>query len=348
MARKNKKPDKVRIVLVVLLVVILLSGWAVFRLYERRWAPNVTTSFKLFIPTGAGFDQVMDSIRPFLSNANDFVWLAEQKKYTGHVRPGRYTISKGENNEAVINRLRIGKQDEISIRIGNYASIYELAGKVAPYLEPDSSQIVMAIKAAGFAEGYDSAALIYFYRPDTYNFFWNTSGEQFVSKMKKQFDLFWTPERTALADRQGLTPLKATTLASIVQLESSKVDEQPMVAGLYLNRLKVGMKLDADPTVVFALQQQEGFTRKVRRVYFKDLAISSPYNTYRNKGLPPGPICMPNDSAIDAVLAPAKHDYFYFVADPARPGYHIFARTLQEHVANASVYRSWADSNQIK
>lgn len=350
MAKRKKKRNagKGRIWLVFLLVLAAAAAWGGYFYYSRWMAPNVVRSGKLFIPTGATYEQVLDSLRPFLKDEEGFRWLAERKKYGARIHPGRYSLTQNESNSALINRLRIGAQDEISIRIGNYASIYELAGKVGPLLETDSAGLVQAITGAAFAQSYDPDVLIFFFFPDTYNFHWNTSGEAFVQKMKRQYDLYWTEEKTALARSRNMTPLQATTLASIVQLESAKTDEQPRVAGLYLNRLKIGMKLDADPTVIYAMKKAEGFKRKIQRVYYKNLSIESPYNTYKYAGLPPGPICMPNRSAIDAVLEPASHNFLYFVADPQRPGYHIYATTLKEQEENADKYREWANRNQVR
>lgn len=309
---------------------------------------NVATEGKLHIPTNASFEQIVDSIKPLLKDAESFRKFAQNKDLGKRFYSGRYSIKSGMNNKEIVQMIQEGKQDEISIRIGNYASIIELAGKLGNILEADSARILEAIVKAEFTKNIDTAKKLYFFLPNTYNFHWNTSGQQFVDKMFKEYQKFWTPERLQLAASAKMSPLEVTTLASIVQLESFKADEQARVAALYLNRLKIGMKLDADPTIVFLKKMQQGFTQKVSRVYYKDLAIPSPYNTYINKGLPPGPICMPNPSAIDAVLKPEKHDYIYFVADTARPGYHLFAKTLAEQEVNAAAYRTWANKNNVK
>jgi UPF0755 protein len=348
MAKRKKKSNTKRYLAIVLFLVVIAGGIGGYFYWQKWLAPNTVKSGKLYIPTGADYKQVMDSLRPFLKNEQTFVWLAEQKKYPGHVKPGRYTIEKNESNSSIITRLRIGAQDEISIRIGNYSSIFELAGKMGALLETDSAGLVKAMTEADFAKSYDPAALIFFYFPDTYNFHWNTSGPAFVNRMKQEYDKYWTAEKIAEAQGKQMTPLQVTTLASIVQLESAMVDEQPRVAGLYLNRLKIGMKLDADPTVIYAMKKAEGFKRKIQRVYYKNLSIESPYNTYRVKGLPPSPICMPNRSALNAVLEPAQHNFLYFVADPQKPGYHVYAATLAEQEANANKYRNWANENNVK
>lgn len=333
--------------LILLAGIVLLAAFGGY-MYYTFYQPNVIKSGKLYIPTGAKKEQVADSLQPFLKNTKTFSATASFKKLSIHIHPGRYTLTKGMSNNELIDRLRSGKQDDIAIRIGNYTSINELAGRVAPFLECDSQQIVEGILSADFARGLDSDALLYYFIPNTYNFHWNLSGVEFAQKMKKYFDKFWNPERLKAAASENMSPLQVTILASIVQLESVHPDEQPRVARLYLNRLKTGMKLDADPTVIFAMRKAYGRDIKINRVYYKNLLIPSPFNTYRNKGLPPGPICMPNASAIDAVLHPANHDYLYFVADPSSPGYHIYAHTLAEQIKNAQKYRSWIDSLQKK
>jgi len=332
----------------ILLVIIAAGGFLGFYFYRKLYAANTIKSGKLYIPTGADYKQVLDSLVPFLDNKQDFDWLANKKKYPQLIKAGRYTIQAGISNTELINKLRTGAQDEIAIRIGNYSSIYELAGKVDPFLETDSATIISAIATDDYSKGLDTAGMLYYFMPETYNFHWNTSAKQFVQRMKQQYDRFWTNERRQLAAAQNMTLPQITTLASIVQLESAIPEEQPRVAGLYLNRLRIGMKLDADPTVIFAMKQAAGFSRKIQRVYNKNLQIESPYNTYRYKGLPPGPICMPNPSALDAVLKPANHNYLYFVADPRKPGYHIYAATLQEQEKNAAVYRQWLNERNIK
>lgn len=326
---------------------LIIIGIAAY-FYIQRYSNNVAHKGYLHIPTGARFEQIMDSIKPLLKNPSSFEALAKSKGIDYNFYSGRYTLKPGMSNHDIVDLIKLGKQDEISIRIGNYSSIQELAGKMSPFLEADSAQIMKSIVSAGFTQGMDTAEMLYYFLPNTYNFHWNTSGQQFADKMKKEFDKFWTDSRLQKAMQAKMSPLQVTTLASIVQLESAKEDEQAKVAGLYLNRLRIGMKLDADPTIIFIKKKQAGFKTKISRVYYNDLKIPSPYNTYLNKGLPPSPICMPNPSAIDAVLDPEKHDFIYFVADPQRPGYHWYAKTLAEQEKNAAVYREWLDKNNIK
>lgn len=329
------------------IIPILVLAYFAFTYYQDNLSPNIKETGKLYIPTNATFAQILDSLKPFLKNENRFEKIAKKTNYPNKIKGGRYTLSKDGNNKELLRKLSLGLQDEISIRIGNYNSIYQLAGKIAPFLETDSVQILDAIVNSEYSEGHDTAGMIFWFLPNTYNFHWNTSGKGFVEKMNQEFKKFWNQDRLEKARQQDMSIFQVVTLASVVQLESAKPDEQPNVAGLYLNRLKIGMKLDADPTVIFAMKQ-ENANQKIQRVYYKNLRIPSPYNTYLNPGLPPGPICMPNPSAIDAVLSPAKHEYFYFVADPGKPGYHIYAKTLSEQEANAQKYRNWLNENAIQ
>lgn len=335
---------KIIITLVLLGLFAGLGGGGYLYYYYRK--ANIKQSGKLYIPKGAGYAQLIDSLSPFLDDKGTFLKAAKFKRLSAHYYPGRYSLEKGMSNKDILQLLRNGKQDEIAIRIGNYHSIYQLAGRVSPFLQCDSSDIVKAIQEVDFAKDYNDDERLFFFIPDTYQFHWATSGTDFVKFMKSQYDRFWNQERLSAARERGFSPLEVTTLASIVQLESKHEDEQPLVAGLYLNRLAIDMKLDADPTIIYALKRARGTDEKITRVLYADLKINSPYNTYLYKGLPPSPICMPNPSAVKAVLHPAKHDFLFFVADPKRPGYHLFSRNLGDHEKNAAVYRQWIDSFQ--
>ncbi|RYD53383.1 MAG: endolytic transglycosylase MltG [Sphingobacteriales bacterium] len=325
-------------------LLLLLGGCG----YFDRSKENVGADFKLFLPTGATYQTLLDSVAPHVENIEAFKNAASSMRLK-RIYPGRYTFRKGETNKIIIDKLLTGKQDEIDITVGNYNSIFELSGKLDPLLETSAAQIIAAIARRDEAKGLDSLQWIYFLAPNTYRFNWTQTPDEIIAKIALPYQKYWTAEKRDQLNASGLTELQATTLASIVQLESYQKDEQPRVAGLYFNRLKLGMKLDADPTVIFAKKQQQGtWTTKIERVYFKDLRIPSPYNTYVNKGLPPGPVCMPNPSAMDAVLAPQKSDFIYFVADPSRPGYHLYAKTLAEQEKNAAVYRNWVKQNNIQ
>ena len=204
----------------------------------------------------------------------------------------------------------------------------------------------MAVLASGPKArelGFDSITLFSMFIPDSYEFYWTVTPEELVGRMKREYDRFWTPERDALRKRSGLSRLEVMTLASIVYEETRMTDEMPRVAGVYINRLKRGIPLQADPTVKYAMQDFA-----LRRILYKHLRFPSPYNTYINKGLPPSPICMPGKNAIDAVLNFEKHDYIFFCARPTFDGYHNFARTLDEHMKNARAYSAELDRRKIR
>ena len=196
---------------------------------------------------------------------------------------------------------------------------------------------------------FDDATALGMYIPNKYEFFWNTSAEEFRSRMKKEYDRFWTDTRLQRAEEIGLTPAQVITMASIVQKETAKVDERPRVAGVYMNRYKNGWKLDADPTVIYAIKEKtQNFDTITKRVLYKDLELDSPYNTYKYATIPPGPISMPDISSIEAVLNYEDHDYFYFVANVENFGYHKFAKTLAQHNRNKQEYIRWINKKGIK
>ncbi len=336
-------PQKISLFGLALLILLLGSCG-----YFDRSKENVPADFKLFLPTGATIQTALDSLRPHVKDLETFKSAAASLELK-RVHPGRYTIKKGATNKDIVRQLQFGHQDDIQITVGNYNSVFELASKLDPLLEASAPSLIQAVGKRKEAQGLDTLQWIYCLSPNTYIFHWTQTPDEIIAKIVAPFEKYWTPEKRAQLQKIGFSELQAVTLASIVQLESYQKDEQPRVAGLYHNRLKLGMKLDADPTVIFAKKAETGaWTTKIERVYYKDLRIPSPYNTYMNRGLPPGPICMPNPSAIDAVLAPEKTDFVYFVADPSRPGYHLYAKTLAEQEKNAKVYRDWVEKNGIR
>ena len=186
------------------------------------------------------------------------------------------------------------------------------------------------------------------YLPNSYEFFWNTNAEGFRNRMLKEYNLFWNPTRLEQAKKISLSPLQVSSLAAIVQKETVKIDERPKVAAVYLNRVKKRMRLEADPTVIYALKISfQNFDTIIRRVLKNDLRIKSPYNTYKSKGVPPGPITMPDISSIDAVLNPDSHKFLYFVANPKHPGYHTFSKTYWQHLRNSKAYYRWINSQKL-
>lgn len=311
---------------------------------------NVREDGTLYVPQGADFAVLMDSISPLLQNSKQFERYAKSKKLNSTIYPGMYKISKEMTNEQVVEKLLNGRQDPVKVMVANPPTIFHLAKTAARHITADSVDIVNAIleNPTIKEKGLDFETAKIYFIPNTYHFDWITTGEQFVARMVQEHDKFWSDERLRKRTDMGMSELEVYTLASIVQMEASKADEQPKVAQAYLNRLKQGRKLEADPTAVYAYKMQNGFTEHVQRVYHSHLRTPSEYNTYQVTGLPPAPIALPNPSAIDAVLEPEPHDYIFFCADPDRPGYHSFAKTYSEHQQNAAKYRKWLRENNIQ
>ncbi len=327
-----------------LFLVLSLQLFASCGYYYDRYKKNTHTADGqkafLLIPTNATFDQVMDSLlaKNLLVDEKLFRASAERNDYVNNVKPGKYSIENNWTNKQLIYLLKSGKQTPVKVTFNNVRSIYTLAGKVSKQIEVDSFALVSYLtddKMLQSKYGLDAANIGILFLPNTYEFYWNTNAEKFVDKMQKEYDKFWTQERNAKADALGLSKREVAVLASIVQAEqTSKKSEWPTIAGLYINRLKKNMLLQSDPTVIFAWNDAT-----IRRVLFRHLEIDSPYNTYKNVGLPPGPILIPESGVIDAVLNYEKHDYLYMCAKEDLSGAHSFAKTLSEHSVNAQKYQ---------
>lgn len=253
------------------------------------------------------------------------------------------------NSNELINALRIN--NEVKLSFNNQERLEDFAGRIGSEIEADSLSLLTVFKDATFLaeNGFNEDNVLTMFIPNTYELYWNTTAVKFRDKMTKEYRNFWNEDRVAKAKAQGLTPIEATILASIVHKESVKKDERPRIAGVYLNRLHRGILLQADPTVIFAVKKKSNdFKQVIKRVLNKDLQVASPYNTYYSAGLPPGPIAMPDISAIEAVLNPEKHNFIYFCASVTRFGYHDFAVTQAEHEQNAKKYYNWINSQGVK
>ena len=252
------------------------------------------------------------------------------------------------NNIDLVRAMR--SNVPVKLAFNNQERLENFAGRVGSEIEADSLSLMKAIKDSTFLKenGFNEENVFAMFIPNTYEVYWNTSAVKFRDKMIKEYHNFWTAERIAKAEKQGLTPVQATILASIVHKESVKKDERPRIAGVYLNRLRLAMPLQADPTVIYALKlKANDFDQVIKRVFYNDLIMKSPYNTYVNVGLPPGPIAMPDITALEAVLNPEKHDYIYFCASVDRFGYHEFASTYEQHQINAKKYSDWIASQGV-
>lgn len=335
---------------VVASIVIVISGWLALRFQQKIFAPNVELTNKksesFFVPTGATFEDVSGLIRVsgFLKNTESFVWLAKIKDYPERIQPGHYLIKDGMSNNELVNMLRAGLQTPVKLTFNNVRTREDLAGKVSRMIEADSLSLLKALGDSTLLARYDFSpttvpAMIL---PNTYEIWWNTDAEEFIDRMHREYKQFWNETRLMKAQKSGMTPTEVATLASIVDEETVKSDEKATVAGLYINRLKKGIRLQADPTIKYVLGD---FT--INRVLSRDLEIDSPYNTYMYRGLPPGPIRYPSVSGIEAVLNHENHDYLYMCAKDDFSGYHNFAKTLRQHNINAEKYRRALSQRRI-
>ncbi|MGS2761137.1 endolytic transglycosylase MltG [Sinomicrobium sp. M5D2P9] len=342
-----------KIIVAVLLLGVVLGLVFVYRIYTAIFAPN--TAFNnneayVYVSTGANFPEVREQLEPLLKNIRTFEKVAEKKGYIAGPKAGKYVIKKGMSNNDIVNTLR-SRNTPVSLSFNNQESLEKLAGRIAVQIEADSVELVEVFRDRVFLDSiqFTEEEALGLYIPNSYEFFWNTSAKEFRSRMLKEYNRFWNEERLARARAQNLSEEEVITLASIVQKETAKADERPRVAGVYLNRLRKKILLQADPTVIYALKKHTGdYDTVIKRVLYKDLEIDSPYNTYKYAGLPPGPIAMPDISSIDAVLNPEKHDYYYFVADINQPGYHKFSKTLAQHNASKREYVNWLNRQKVR
>lgn len=330
-------------------ILVLIGSIYAYRLYNRIYASNVTETAYLLIPTQSEFEDILPQLEPYLKNLDGFVWVAQKKNYPNKVRAGKFKIVEGMSNEELVNHLRGGKQETVTLTFNNQDTFEKLAGRIADQIEADSLSVLKALREEGFQSknGFDVTTALSMYIPNSYDFYWNTSAEGFRERMMTEYKNFWNDDRMAKAEKLNLTPLQVSTLASIVQKETAVVSERRTVAGLYLNRLWDFWPLQADPTIIYALKEKYGQDKEYKRVLNKDLTIDSPYNTYVNFGLPPGPIGMPDISSIDAVLNYEKHEYYYMCASVKNIGQHEFAKTLTQHNANARAYQKWISEQGI-
>ena len=340
-----------RILLLTVVLGLIFMGSFAFYVYKVMFMSN--TSFEsdfvhIYIKTETTYDQLLNQVDPYLSRIDDFDVLAKRKKYS--VRPGKYILNKGMSNNDIINSLR-SNNITVNVIFNNVNDLNDLAGKLSNQIEADSLSFLSSFDTDFFIEkGFDEKNILSMYIPNSYNFFWNTSAEQFNERMFEEHTKFWQKNnRVQKANKIGLSKKEVMILASIVYEESKGNIELPKIAGVYVNRLNNNWKLQADPTVKFAAYQLDEYKNTViRRVLNKHLKIDSPYNTYKYSGLPPGIISMPSIQAIDAVLNYDKHNYYFFAADPTKPGYHSFARTLSEHKRNARKFHRYLNSKGIK
>ncbi len=343
---------KRRVIVLLSLTLSIIGFYFFIRFYQVFFWSNTKFNNKysfVFIDRDDNVDSLLTQLKPILKSLKDFTIVAEKKGYFFKIRPGKYKIKKSMSNNTIVNILR-SERLTTKVIFNNQERLENLAGRISEQIEADSIELLNAFKDEKFLKlnGFSSTTALAMYLPNTYNLFWDVTVEDFRKRMLEYYNLFWNEERIQKANALKLNPIQVYILASIVQKESLRPEEQNKIAGVYINRLNKNMKLQADPTVIYAIKKKEdNFNKVIRRVLYKDLKLNSPYNTYRYSGLTPGPICMPNLSTIEAVLNPESHDYLYFVASPTNPGFHLFSKNLSEHNKNKRLYTKWLNSKKL-
>ena len=337
-----------KIVLIVILILLLTTGFLVWKI------AGPGTSFEgkryfLYIHTGSNYSDVVQTLEKdhVIKSPGFFALVARKAELPEKIRAGKYEIKQGESVLNIVRTLKNGKQSPVNLVITKLRTKEDFARLAGRQLECDSLAIISYITNNDSlrAFGLDSNAVMTAIMPNTYTFYWNTTAPKLFRRLLSETEKFWTEDRRQKARNLGLTPEQVYILSSIIEEETNKYDEMPLMASVYINRLNRGMFLGADPTIKYALRN---FAAK--RVNLKMISESagSPYNTYRNKGLPPGPICTPSIKTIDAVLNAARTDYLYFCARADFSGYHAFAATNAEHLKNAREYQKALNRLQIK
>ena len=321
--------------IVVVLAVVGVAG------YRLLWAPNFEVSHAVYVYVDEQKDfealcrQLEDSAG--CQSTGSFKRLAGWLKYPSHMHTGRYAVLSGMSNRALLDDLRRGHQVPVRLTFNNVRLKTDLAERLERQLMLSGDDLLRLLDDSAYCAslGFTPETILTLFIPNTYEVYWNLSAEKLMQRMKREYDVFWTPVRLSKAKEMGLSPVEVAVLASIVEEETAAADEYPVVAGLYINRLRRGIPLQADPTVKFAVGD---FT--LRRILFEHLKVDSPYNTYKHTGLPPGPLRVPSTRSIDAVLNYMKHNYLYMCAKEDFSGRHNFARTLAEHNRNARRYQA--------
>ncbi len=340
----------IRYIFYAIAVIFVLAAIEIGRLYHEIFSPNIETpqkkEFYLCIPTGSTYNDVISllALNNIIKDRKTFEWAAMKKKYPQNVHPGRYCIRYNMSNNQLINMLRSGIQDPVKLVINIARTPEDLADKISRQIEASKDELMKRMDDNEYLKqyGFNTESVLGMFIPNTYEFWWNTDADGFFKRMDREYDKFWTRERLGRAKEINFTPNEIITLASIIINETNKEDEYRTIAGVYINRLNHGMRLQADPTVKYALGDFER-----QRILKHDTYIDSPYNTYIHDGLPPGPIAIPTVKAIDSVLKFEKSDYLYFCAREDFSGYHNFARTLDQHNKNARLYQKELNRRNI-
>lgn len=343
-----EKKNKLFLILIISFSVLAIS--LSFYFYQVFFSPNTLLeseqSYTLKIPSNSIFKQVSNQLYEdhVINDVVSFSFVSKVLGYQDAVKPGLYVISPKMTNLELVRLLRSGSQSPVRITFNNVRTKEDLAEKITQNLEIDESQFLNLIEDSVYIRkfDFDEETIMSMFIPNTYEVWWNTSPESLFDRMYKEYQSFWNSERKSKAEAIGLSPTEVSTLASIVQSESQKADERPKIAGVYLNRLRLNIPLQADPTLVFALGDFS-----LKRVLNVHKEIESPYNTYKYAGLPPGPINLPDINSLEAVLNPEDHQYLYFCAKEDFSGYHTFATSLAQHNINARRYQAALNAAKI-
>ncbi|MCL3779292.1 endolytic transglycosylase MltG [Prolixibacteraceae bacterium JC049] len=322
------------------------SGYWAFTIMGYIFDENVKKAGGIYVTEKSTVESVQKQLvkKGIINEFKAFKWVAKKKKYNDAIKPGYYFFKKGLNTNQIVNKLRSGDQNAIKLTFNNVRFKEDLAGKLAKQIQADSTSLLNALTNSQWMDdfGFRKETYSAMFVPNTYQVYWTIKPEKLIARMHEEYNRFWTESRKRKAEALGMSPVEVSVLASIVQEETVKADEKKKVAGVYVNRLKKGMLLQADPTVKFALGDFS-----IKRILNKHLKLESPYNTYKYKGLPPGPINYPEISSIDAVLNYEQHRYLYFCAKEDFSGYHNFAKTLRAHNKNARKYQRALNKNKI-
>lgn len=337
-----------RIISIGAAIIIISGGYIINKAFTGNTKFEEEVVY-VYVPTDSKYEDVKKILAPYVENQSKIDWVASKREYDSNVKAGKFLLKKGMSSFSIVRALRLNIP--VKLAFNNQEKVQDLFVRIASQIEPDTTKLKEIFTNDTFLQenGLNKDNVMSFFIPNSYEFYWNISPEELSEKLTKEYKRFWNDGRLAKAKALNLSPAQVYTLASIVHKETAKSDERPKVAGVYLNRLNKNMPLQADPTVIFALKQKSNdWNLVVKRVMHNDLIINSPYNTYKNAGLPPGPIFMPDVSAIDAVLNPEKHNYLYFCASVERFGYHEFATDYTAHLKVAAKYAEWVKKQNYK
>lgn len=329
-------------ILYILGFLLLLGGILGYNYYQKIFGASITKDYVLFINSSDSLVDIKEKIIDYSKHPNTFLWVAAKKNFS-KPKTGRYLLKEGMSNNGLVNMLRSGNQTPLKVSFNNQDTLEKFAGRIAEQLAVNENDIINSFMDPEFlnTNKLTKKSVLQICIPNSYEFYWTVSADNFRDKLLREYNRFWNNGRQQKAKALKLSPAQVITLASIVQKETAKKEERPTVAGLYLNRLKNGWPLQADPTVIYSIKEVKGQDYVIKRVLYSDLKINSPYNTYVNRGLPPSLIGMPDINTIDAVLNAEKHEYFYMCVNIDKLGYHKFAKSKAQHNRNAARYHNW-------